>query len=270
MLFVIWCLTGCSATKLAYNQADWYLTREVSKVFCPTSAQRAALKREVTSFMRWHRRHELPRYARDLRRLARGLERPVSRQLFDDAVAVVEGAWARTKRRLARPLIALGKNLGSKQVSCLAAKLRRDHDEKLKELEASEAAFKARRADKIVSTAEKWVDDLSKDQQRKVRAAVCGRREARAEALAQLHAGRRVAAVLGRQDARYKQTWLTAVFGRRYATFTKAEREVMLRRDRRRRRMIRDLAVTLNASQRRHLKRRFLSLAEDFEALARQ
>lgn len=270
MLAVAWCLTGCSATKLAYNQADWYLTREVSKAFCPTSQQRAALKRAVTSFLKWHRRHELPRYAKDLRRLARGLERPVSRKLFDDAVAVVESAWERAKRKLARPIVDLGKSLGSKQASCLAVKLRRDHDEKLKELEASEAAFRARRADKVVSTAEKWVGDLSKSQRKKVRAAVGGRREARSEALAQLNAGRRVVAVLGRKDASTKQTWLKAVFGRRYATFTKAEREVMRRRDRRRRRMIRDLAVTLNRSQRDRLKRRLISFAEDFEALSRQ
>jgi hypothetical protein len=270
MLVVVWALTGCSATKLAYNQADWYLTREVSKVFCPTSEQRDALKREVVSFMRWHRRHELPLYAKDLRRLARGLERPVSRKLFDDAVAVVDRAWARAKRRLARPLVALGARLGTKQVACLAVKLRRDHDETLKELEASEDAFRARRADKVVDTVEKWVGDLSGSQRKKVRAAVGGRRAARSEARAQLNAGRRVAAVLGRRDASYKQTWLKAVFGRRYATFTTAERELMLRRDRRRRRMIRDLAVTLDASQRGRLKRKLLSFAEDFEALARQ
>ena len=112
---------GCSSFRVAYNQADWYLAREVNKYLCPTSEQRGALERVAERFLRWHRRHELPRYAKVFRRVARALDRPVKKELLLETFNQIDQARQRASRRLAPDLVAFGLRLGEAQARCLAA-----------------------------------------------------------------------------------------------------------------------------------------------------
>lgn len=64
-------LGGCSlATRFAYNHLDWLASRELAKYVDLTRAQKADVETRFERLWAWHRTHELPVYARDLRALA--------------------------------------------------------------------------------------------------------------------------------------------------------------------------------------------------------
>lgn len=71
-------LSGCSAIKLGYNNADTLLQWRGGKYFNFEGEQKAEFERRVQRFLAWHRRTALPEYARLTNemgdRLARGLK----------------------------------------------------------------------------------------------------------------------------------------------------------------------------------------------------
>lgn len=260
---------GCSSTRLAYNNADWYLVREVSGQICPTDAQRDGLKRVVADLLRWHRRQELPRYARALRHVATEVRRgPVTHKLLLETYDVLDGARIRATRRLAGPLVAFGITLGGKQVGCIALKLDERHRERLAELEGSAAAYRARHGEKMVDRLEPWVGDLSAGQQATLTALLPSQAEARAVARAHLHKGLRLISALSSPHADKKRAWLRAWVTDPYALYSDAERRMLTRRDARNRAAIWPLVKGLTERQRLRFADKLLEYARDFEALA--
>ena len=71
-------LAGCSALQLGYNNADTLLHYRGGKYFAFEDAQKAEFERRVQRFLGWHRKSELPQYARFANELADRLARGVS------------------------------------------------------------------------------------------------------------------------------------------------------------------------------------------------
>ena len=71
-------LAGCSALQLSYNNADTLLHYRGGKYFGFEDAQKAEFERRVQRFLGWHRKSELPQYARFTNELADRLSRGVS------------------------------------------------------------------------------------------------------------------------------------------------------------------------------------------------
>jgi len=64
-------LTGCSATRVVYNQLDWLLVWYIGDFFTLDDAQEDWLEAAVESNLEWHRHDQLPKYARLLRAINR-------------------------------------------------------------------------------------------------------------------------------------------------------------------------------------------------------
>lgn len=267
-LLLVLALAGCSSFRIAYGQADWYVARQISKAICPTSGQRTALKHVATEFFSWHRRHELPRYARAFRRIAGELDRPVSRQLLHETYALIDKARERASRQLDRPLVAFGMRLGPQQASCLASEVVAMQRKRLAELGGSEAAYREKHQQKLIDTIDDWIGDLSGKQQTIVSSVLDSQPRARAVAVARLNKGMRLVSALRSPDLRKKRKWLRGWVNDPYAFHTTAEVVMLKQRDHRRRAQLWQLVRTLSARQRKHFKQKLLSYAKDFEILA--
>jgi hypothetical protein len=263
-------LSGCRLTQLVYNNAEWLLLREADKTICPGSPQRSALRQALRDFLRWHRRSELPAYAALLRRVARGLEQPVTHELVRATTLEVEQAWSRAARRAARPLVELGLSLGKREASCLTASLARGRRDSDAELAASPEAYAARERRKAAERIEPWVGELSAAQRELLARSLPARADAAAAARARYLKGLRLAVAIASPDAARKRRWLQAWVSDPYALYSAEERALVKRFGARNRDRLLALAQTLSTAQRSRLARKLGEYASDFEALARQ
>lgn len=271
-LLAVICVTftaGCSSTRLAYNNADWYLVREIDTYLCPSSRQKEVLERLVKDFFAWHRRHELPRYARALRKVAGAVKRgPVTHKLLLEVYAILDDARVRATNHIKGPLVAFGMTLGRKQASCIAVKLAASRRERLDELKGSPAAYRARHLKKMEDKLEPWIGDLDATQRRHLAALLPSQRRARAVAQARFNKGLRFIAAVTSPAADKKRNWLRAWVSDPYALYAAKERKLLKGRETRNKRLILPLARALSADQRRRFADKVLEYARDFEALA--
>lgn len=82
--------TACG-TQFAYDRLDWFTHRYVSSQVTLDAAQSRELRAYLDEFFDWHRRHELPRYAAFLERVADATEQPLSRDQLEIGRREVEG-----------------------------------------------------------------------------------------------------------------------------------------------------------------------------------
>ncbi|HJP38535.1 MAG TPA: DUF6279 family lipoprotein [Gammaproteobacteria bacterium] len=66
-------LSGCSATRVIYNQFDWALAWYISDYFTLDDEQEDWLDAAIKRNIEWHRRNQLPGYAQLLREFERGV-----------------------------------------------------------------------------------------------------------------------------------------------------------------------------------------------------
>ena len=93
VLAIAFFLSGCSAVQLAYNNADWWLTRQFSQYFDLDGEQRTALRAQLQQRMEQHRQHELADTVALLdgwyHAFDRGLDRATVEQLMTQADTVI-------------------------------------------------------------------------------------------------------------------------------------------------------------------------------------
>ena len=87
-------LPGCSAVRVVYNQADTLLSWMADDYFDLDHTQKQDLNTRLAPLLIWHRREQLPEYARYLGEIKQRAQRPVTR---DDALWLIEGAKARLR-----------------------------------------------------------------------------------------------------------------------------------------------------------------------------
>jgi hypothetical protein len=84
-LVIILCtlLTGCSATRLLYNQLDWGIVWYLNGFFSLDGEQKDALRESVERNLQWHRDTQLPQYAELARALEQDITGPVTVDLLE-------------------------------------------------------------------------------------------------------------------------------------------------------------------------------------------
>ena len=88
-------VVGCSATRLVYQRLDWLMAWRLHDYVSLNVAQKAEFKRDFSGIWQWHRSHELPLYARDLREMAAGLGSPATPEQVASYSAHFEESWER-------------------------------------------------------------------------------------------------------------------------------------------------------------------------------
>lgn len=165
-----WLLGGCTALRLAYDNADTYLLFRAKSYLDLDAKGSDELDERIDEFFAWHRRTALPQYARLSEEAAKRVTRGLSR---DDLVWGYDSlvAHARQSLRFAAERVApLLDRLTPQQVAHMEKRFAEDNRKFAREyLRGSEAERRKRRAKRLEERLEDWVGNLSSVQTEKVR-----------------------------------------------------------------------------------------------------
>ncbi|MEN9316514.1 MAG: hypothetical protein RIS35_2907 [Pseudomonadota bacterium] len=166
-------LSGCSVTKLGYDVLPTWVHWQAERYLDLDEQQRAIVGRRVEEVHQWHRRTQLPRYARFLRDVGREVEDGVDAEELGRWRDEVSEAWTSVAERLAPGVAELALTLRPEQLERLRERLD-EGLEKAREtmLPAGEAARERARLDRIVKRAEFFLGSLSRAQVRAFRPAI--------------------------------------------------------------------------------------------------
>ncbi|MGH8705848.1 MAG: DUF6279 family lipoprotein [Burkholderiales bacterium] len=262
-------LQGCSAVRLAYNNADVYLRLQANSFFSFENEQSEELDARIAAFLAWHRAHALPQYARLAaeaeRRMLRGITRADLVWGYDSF-----RAQARESLRAAAAEMAdLLDRLSPEQIARLERRLAEENRKFAKEqLQGTVEERRKRRLDRTLDRLEEWFGPLNAEQAARVRryserAPLSAelrdreRRRRQAEFLAMLRARE-----AKRRLADWAPNWER---GREpaYAAAARASEAEIID-------MLLDLDRTLSQAQRQAAAARFREYAADFDLLARR
>jgi Family of unknown function (DUF6279) len=164
-VLVLSLLAGCSAVRLAYDNADLYLRWRIGSYLDVVGAESDELDERIDAFLDWHRVQALPKYARladdAARRIARGLVRQDLVWAYDSYLAQARESLHAGTERLA-PLLD---RLTPEQLRYMERGIAEDNRKFAREyLRGGEHERRARRAARLVERVEDWVGKLSKAQ----------------------------------------------------------------------------------------------------------
>jgi hypothetical protein len=165
-----WILAGCTALRLAYDNADTYLLYRANSYLDLDDRASDELDDRIDEFFAWHRKNALPQYARlseeAAKRLADGLSREDLVWGYDSLVA-----HARQSLRVAAERIApVLDRLTPQQVAHMEKRFAEDNRKFAREyLRGSEGDRRKRRAKRVEERLEDWVGNLSPVQLEKVK-----------------------------------------------------------------------------------------------------
>ena len=106
-----------------YNNLDSLVRWEIDSVLNLTADQEAFFEAEFAALWRWHRTHELPRYADDLDRWAERFGDAPTETDIEAAFVTLEGWWLRLEAKGTPFAAELLRNLDDAQVASLAEAL---------------------------------------------------------------------------------------------------------------------------------------------------
>lgn len=254
---------GPAAIETAYDNADWLIGKEVERRLCPAASRRAAFESAIDSFLRWHRKNELPRYAATLRQLAASLEGGLTRAEFDAIAAEVEDAGRRLWKRLTGPSVTLLARAESHELECME----RAANEGLEkaEVDATKSTAVVDQVKSLVNRLEGFTGAFTDGQTKALVTAWGMTRESLAAELAQRRqSAMAFLAIFEQQDPRARQRALEAVFdGRRRLTGDDAASARQKSLDR-----IWSLVDLLTDNQRDTLKKTAEALADKLDRMA--
>jgi hypothetical protein len=169
-LCAAWLLGGCTALRLAYDNADTYLLYRANSYLDLDSKNSDELDERIDEFFAWHRKNALPHYARiseeAAKRLGDGLSREDMVWGYDSLVA-----HARQSLRFAAERIApILDRLTQPQVANMEKRFADDNRKFAREyLRGSEQDRRKRRARRLEERLEDWVGNLSESQLEQVK-----------------------------------------------------------------------------------------------------
>lgn len=274
VIFTAALLSACSSMQLAYNYAPSLLQYQMDSYLDLNEEQEGLLAQELQSFQAWHRKDQLPIYAKTLRDWAAKLNTPYvftpeellqKQALFEQALLTVA---ERSAYRLAPLVLTLS--------DAQRARLQAEFDKSNKEYAAENAdprAAESERRERFQERYEDWLGTLTKQQIQTLdqwlaaepsRAQLWGQeRLARQRALLQLLADARdlpsaEAAAVELHD--YFQS-----LSRYRVADLQTQREARLQSLAQ---LTASLFNSMTEAQRKHLQERLLAYAADFDALS--
>lgn len=159
-------LAGCTAVGLAYQRLDWYAAWRIDRYVSLNSVQKAQRQEAVARFWDWHRTHELPRYARDLREIASVLDRPASPEVVRAYVERSEAYWRSATAQTLPDLCAVMQSLDARQAAQVLTRIDEDNREFAeKYVEAPEAERRRDTGKRLAKSIRRWTGPLNERQE---------------------------------------------------------------------------------------------------------
>lgn len=264
-------LAGCSAIQFSYNNAEGLIRLAAWDYLDLEHEQVDAFKLRIARYMDWHRREEMPVYARLAGEAHDRFSRAVSAENVAWAVAELRSHYRLAAARAAQETAPVLATLSESQIAVMEKKLARSNTKYEKEFVSGDENKRVKaRLKRMLSTIEDFTGDLSPAQvariERFIRAhprsgevRLTERRRWQKEMVAQIRATREPAALAAR---------LVPVF----SDPDRGRPEDYMRETRRWEadlaQMLVELAATLNPEQRQRALDRLAGYANDFRELA--
>lgn len=194
-------LSGCSAIKFAYNNADTWLRWQAGKYVELEGDQAQEFDRRLASFLAWHRAVALPQYARLAAEAGARLERGATREDMEWGYDALQAQAREGLRRAAGEAGDFLDRLSPAQIAQIERRFAEGNRKFAREwLEGTPEARRARRHERLTGLLQDWLGELDDAQREQVRrynesAPLNGerrdleRRRRQAELLALLRAG---------------------------------------------------------------------------------
>jgi len=168
-LLAVALLAGCSAVRLAYDNAEIYLRWRAAHYLEPDEAQAEELDERIGAYLAWHRTHSLPKYAQLADEARRRLERHLQP---DDLVWGYDSVVAQLRedmRAAAENMAPLLDRLTPQQIAHFERRLAEDNRRFAREnLRGDERERRKRRTERNVERLEDWLGRLSRAQVERV------------------------------------------------------------------------------------------------------
>lgn len=163
-------LAGCSATRMAYDNADTLLRWQANSYFDLHDEQSEAFDARLAAFLAWHRAKALPRYARLFDEAAGRVERGLKRADLDWGYDAVQGEVREALGRAAEESAALLDGLRPEQIGHFEQRLADENRKFVKEqVQGSMEERHERRVKRNVERLEEWLGALTEAQVERVR-----------------------------------------------------------------------------------------------------
>jgi hypothetical protein len=269
-LVMLSCLSGCTALQLTYNNADTLLHWRGGKYFAFEDDQKAEFDRRVQTFLKWHRKSEIPKYAQMADDLATRLSGGVTQEDLVWGYDSFQTHLRQSARAGAGEMVGLLDKLSSEQIARFQERLEKDNREFANEHGLAEPAEerRARRVKRNVKRIEEWFGSLSDAQVERI--AAYSRRAPLDDEL-RLKDRRRMQAeliaMLKKKEAKAGLVQWAVTWDKRRDPAYEALRKENLREYYG---MLLDLDKTLTTEQRGKAVQRLRGFVADFNALAGQ
>ncbi len=264
--------TGCRfGVKVAYNRADWLIMRQLSDFACLTRGQRRNIESEISGFMAWHRKEELPIYASNLRELANAFEKgPLTKEDFERAHNIFEDIQKRTGEKVKDIGIDFVMSLSPDQIECSFENFEKRNEERLKELSLSEAEFRKKRRDALIKQTRTWLGSVTQQQIDLADTVIPPLSEEKEIYAATLRKREHTKKVLLMPNSSQKRAEIVKLIEEPYALYTERERQLVEKRRKQTREAMWKLNNTLTPRQRQNIVRQLNNYAKAFEDLSKE
>lgn len=163
-------LSGCSAVRFVYNQADTVLAWMADDYFELDAAQKKDFARRLDPLLTWHRHEQLPDYARFLGEVKQRAQREVTRE---DALWLIEGAKSRYRTIAGKgtpDAVELLAVLTAENVKALEKQFDKVNQKFAREHKLNGAAEERRRArlDRTLKRIREWTGTLTHTQEERI------------------------------------------------------------------------------------------------------
>lgn len=173
-LFAVLCagavLAGCSAIRLAYDNADSYLRWRAGAYLDVSGEASDELDERIDAFLDWHRAKALPQYARLSEEAAQRLGGGLSHEDVVWGYDALQAQAGESLRAAAERFGPMLDRLSAEQVRYLEKRLAEDNRKFAREnLSGSEAERRKLRAKRLQDRLEEWVGRLTPAQVERIR-----------------------------------------------------------------------------------------------------
>jgi hypothetical protein len=164
-------LTGCSATRLAYNQLDWLIVWYLNGFFTLNEAQETQLHESVTRNLEWHRTTQLPKYAVFCRELDQEMAGTLSSEILQRRYERMTGLWDEFLLQALPDVSAFFLSLDQAQIDEFIENLEENNEELWEEFAGESADERLERREKqAIKGIQRAVGRLTGEQKELVRA----------------------------------------------------------------------------------------------------
>lgn len=263
-------LAGCSSFGIVYPRMDWVLGWRFDKYADLDAAQKTLRSQEIARFLQWHRSEELPVYARELRQIAAGLDRPVTLQQVEQEGRRAEQLWTRVAVQARPGFCRVLRTLDDRQVGQVLERFDKEQREYAEKFVDPPAERRRRDEEKrVAKSIKRWTGSLNARQESAIREWIERPDDLTTFWQQQREAWRgRLALALQRRAAPDACAAFDALLDWPTATLPPAQRQRVAASEARRYRMYTEVIAAMDATQRRHAQRELLKLAEEMEKLA--